>query len=128
MAMSENSQWLGKNLVLVKRTQESMERCNGCRSITERLLKTDNRATTATQCHPLPNTKILDNSKMKIFEDDKLTNATRNLKFVLEWVQNICSKRRKCWSPAFSPFFTNVFNGFLSKSLEVGNVWQRTSW
>ena len=39
----------------------------------------------------LPNNKILDQSKVKDFADNKI-NVTRNLNFVLAWVKNISGK------------------------------------
>ena len=31
------------------------------------------------------------------------------IKYVSESIKNILEKRTKCWLPAFSPFFNNVF-------------------
>ena len=39
----------------------------------------------------LPNDKILDSSKLKAFEDDKI-NVNQNLKFDMGWVENIVGK------------------------------------
>ena len=47
--------------------------------------------------------KILALTKLRGFADDKI-NVTQKLKFVLDWVENIVGKRRKCWKPALSPF------------------------
>ena len=62
--------------------------------------------------NPLPNDKILDWSKFNALTDDKI-NVTRNLKFVLDNVENILGKGRKCWLK--KPLF--------SESLKVGIVW-----
>ena len=53
----------------------------------------------------LPNDKILDRSKLKLFADDKI-NFVEKLKPVLGWVENIVRKGRKSWLPASSPFPT----------------------
>ena len=45
----------------------------------------------ATVLNSLPNDKIFDLSKFKVFADDKLT-ATEKLKFVLGWLENIVEK------------------------------------
>ena len=39
IVMWECTQWLGKNIMRLKKLQESMDRCTGCRDITEMLLK-----------------------------------------------------------------------------------------
>ena len=59
-----------------------------------------------------PNDKILRSSKLKAFLDGKI-NVTEKLKIVLGRVEKHCGKRRKCWSPAFSPFPTMFSKGFL---------------
>ena len=53
----------------------------------------------------LPNVKILDQSKLKEFADDKRI-VTQRFKFVLERVENIWGKRRKRCLPVFSSFLT----------------------
>ena len=53
----------------------------------------------------LPNDKFLDCSKCKAFADDKI-NVIEKLKFVFGKDKKHCVKRRKCWLPAFSPFYT----------------------
>ena len=45
--------------------------------------------------NPLPKDKILDWSKFKTLTDDKIND--QKLNFVLERVENILGKRRKCW-------------------------------
>ena len=65
----------------------------------------------------LPNDKFLDWSKLKIFPDDK-SNLAEKQKFVLERVENIVGKRRKCWLPAFSPFPTIFSKDFLPRSVK----------
>ena len=47
---------------------------------------------------PVQNDKILGLSKLKAFADDNI-NVTQNLKFVLERMESIMEKRRKCWLP-----------------------------
>ena len=64
-----------------------------------------------------PNDKILDQSKLKEFADDKV-NVTLKIKFVLGRVENIVGKRRKCWLPAFSPFATMFSKGFLYRVIK----------
>ena len=61
--------------------------------------------------NPLPDDKILDWSKLKALAYDKKKNVTKKLKFVLGMVENM-RRRRKCWLPAFSPFFTMFSKGF----------------
>ena len=51
----------------------------------------------------LPNDKVLDLSKLEAFAEDKI-NVPQKLKFIAGRIENILGKRRKCWSPAFSPF------------------------
>ena len=53
--------------------------------------------------NPLPNDKILDLFKMKVFADDIL-NVTENLTFLFDRVENIVGKGERL--PAFSPFPT----------------------
>ena len=55
--------------------------------------------------NPLPDGKFLDSSKFKAFADDKI-NVTKKIKISLEKGRKHGGKRRKCWSPAFSPFPT----------------------
>ena len=53
--------------------------------------------------NPLPNNKILDQSKLKAFADEKL-QVIQMAKFVLDKIKNIVGKRRKYWLPALSSF------------------------
>ena len=71
----------------------------------------------------LPNGKILDWSKLKAFAE---------VNYKCDWKIEICfgtgkkhcGKRRKCWLPAFSPFFPLCFQAApFSRSLKVGIVW-----
>ena len=53
----------------------------------------------------LPNYKSLDLSKFKVFADDKKNvTETEKQKFVIERVENMLEKKRKCWLPACSVF------------------------
>ena len=70
----------------------------------------------------LPDNKYLDWSKLKAFADDKI-NVTQKLKFMLGRVENFFEKRRKCWSPAFSPFPTMFEKLSFPEVLKVGIVW-----
>ena len=51
--------------------------------------------------NPLPNDKVLNETKFKAFADNKL-----NYKKIifLSLIEQKTGKRRKCWLPAFSPF------------------------
>ena len=53
--------------------------------------------------NPLPNDVILDYTKLKAFEDDKI-NAAQKIISVFGQLENIEEKKRKCWFQAFSPF------------------------
>ena len=67
---------------------------------------------TILRVNSLPNDKVLDWSKLKAFADDKI-NVTVNSKFFMGRVENIVGKGKKCWLPAFFPFFHNVFKRLL---------------
>ena len=70
----------------------------------------------------VPN-KILDQSKLKAFADDKI-NVTKNIEICYENGRKHCGRRRKCWLPSFSPFPTMFSKGFLVPGLlKVGIVW-----
>ena len=58
----------------------------------------------------LPNDKILDQSKLKAFADDKIDCWNDDL--YLWYGRKHCGKRRKCWLPAFSPFPTVFSKAF----------------
>ena len=75
----------------------------------------------------LPNDKILDQSKLKAFGDDK-TNATKKLKFVLEMVENILGKGEnagKCWKildqSKLKAFADDKINATKKLNIEFGN-------
>ena len=51
----------------------------------------------------LPNSKILDWSKLNAFADTK-TNMIETMKFFLEKIENNVGNGEKCWLPTFSPF------------------------
>ena len=70
----------------------------------------------------LPNDKILDQSKLKRFADNKI-NVIQKQKFVLERVEKIVGKGEKCWLPAFSPFPIMFSKGFFFKVIKVVIVW-----
>ena len=58
----------------------------------------------------LPNDKILDLSKLKVFADNKII-ATQKLKFVLEIVGNIVGKRKNSHKTSVSLYHTvQTFN------------------
>ena len=61
----------------------------------------------------LPNDKILTQSKFKEAADDKII-VTQGLKFVFWNNRKHCGKRRKCWSPAFSPLPAMFSKAFFS--------------
>ena len=62
----------------------------------------------------LPNDKFLDWSKLKAFSrlQNKCNSKTKVL-FVMG--RKHCGKRRKCWSPAFSPFPAMFSKGFFCR-------------
>ena len=64
-----------------------------------------------------PNNNILNESKFIAFADDKII-MTQKLKILLERVENIVGKRRKCWLPAFSPFLTMFSDTFFSAGVK----------
>ena len=55
----------------------------------------------------LPNNKILDLSKLKVFADDKII-MTQNLNFVLGRVENIVGKGENAGYKHFLPMFSKV--------------------
>ena len=57
----------------------------------------------------IPNSKVLDWSKLKAFAEDKI-NVTEKKKneICLGMGRKHCGKRRKSWLPVFSPFPTNI--------------------
>ena len=63
---------------------------------------------------PLKENKILALSKLKAVVHNKL-KFTQNIEFVLNWVENIMGKKRKCWLQARSPFPTIFLKGFFLK-------------
>ena len=62
----------------------------------------------------LPNGKFLDWSKLQELADDKI-NVTEKIKFCIGKGRKHVGKRRKCWSPAFSPFPTMFSKGFFPR-------------
>ena len=65
----------------------------------------------------LPNDKILDQSKLKAFADDKI--CYRKMEIWFGKGRKHCGKRRKCWLPAFSPFPTMFSKGFLYRVIKT---------
>ena len=66
----------------------------------------------------LPEVKILDWSKLRVFADDKIMSAKMMI-FVSDRVENIVEKGNKCWFPAFSPFPTMFSKGFLIQVVQI---------
>ena len=64
--------------------------------------------------NPFPHDKILDQTKLKAFVDDKL-NLTKMIISVFDRVENIV-KKEKLLVQAISPFSHNVFKRFLSQT------------
>ena len=62
----------------------------------------------------LPNDKILDQSKLKAFADDKI-NVKKKNEICSGKGRKYCGKRRKCWLPAFSPFPTMFSKGLFPR-------------
>ena len=58
--------------------------------------------------NPFPHNKILDQTKLKAFADDKL-NVTKIMISVYDRVENIVEKRRNCFYKQF-PFFPQLFS------------------
>ena len=81
--------------------------------------------------HPVnsfPNDKFIDWSKFKAFADVKIY-VTQTKKFFFGMGRKLCGKRRKCWSPAFSPFPTMFSKGLffrVVKSLDCVVMGYRT--
>ena len=73
---------------------------NRCRKI---LRKGSNSSGSFWYINSLPNSKILDQSKLKAVADDKI-NLTEKLKFIFGMVEKHFRERRKCWFSAFPPF------------------------
>ena len=73
----------------------------------------------------LPNDKILDVNKLKLFADKKL-NIARMMIFLLDRIENIWEKE-KCWLlawlPAFSPFHIGFPKPSSLWSFKVRIVW-----
>ena len=74
--------------------------------------------------NPFPHDKILDQTKLKAFADDKL-NATKIIISVFDRVENIVGKGEIACTSNFS-FSCNVFKGFLHRPVKrchrVGKV------
>ena len=58
----------------------------------------------------LPNNKIVNFIKLKVFADNKINVALMMIS-VFEWVENSVGKGEKCWQLAFSPFPTLFAKG-----------------
>ena len=65
----------------------------------------------------LPNDKILDWSKLKAFEDDKI-NETEKLKFVLESVENMVGKGENAGNQHFLLFPHYFSKGFIDRVIK----------
>ena len=59
----------------------------------------------------LPNDKILDQSKIKAFADNK-KKCDQKIEICLGMGRKHCVERRKCWLPAFSLFPTMFSKAF----------------
>ena len=70
----------------------------------------------------LPNDKILDQSELKAFADDKI-NVNKNLKFVFGQVENIVGKGENAGYQHFLLFPQCFQKASFSGSLKVGIVW-----
>ena len=64
--------------------------------------------------NPFPNNKILDQTKLKAFTDDKLS-VTKMIVSVFDRVENIAGKREIACTSNFS-FYHNVFKMLLSQT------------
>ena len=62
---------------------------------------------------PLPHDKILDQTKLKAYSDDKL-NVTKMIISIFDRVENNCGRRRNCLYKQFL-LSHNVFKRFLSQ-------------
>ena len=86
-----------------------MDRCNGHCDITEILLKTALNTIQSVYLqsrflfNPFPHNKILDQTKLKAFADDKL-NVTKMIVSALDRVENIVGKRKNCLYKQFLLF------------------------
>ena len=56
-------------------------------------------------------TQFLDLPKLKVFAHNK-SNDTQKMKFVFEQGRNQCWKKRKCYIPEFSQFYTTFSKAF----------------
>ena len=67
------------------------------------------------------NDKVLERTKLKASADDILYVAKKTIS-VLDRIENIVGKRRKCWLPAFSPFptmFSKIFSFNVDKTRDL---------
>ena len=64
--------------------------------------------------NPIPNDKILNQSKLKAFADSKM-NLTKKLKFAFEKVENIVGKKEKMLVTSIFSFSNNVFKRLLTQ-------------
>ena len=62
--------------------------------------------------YSLLNNKMLDQSKLKAFADNKIRVTGKKIEIYLGKGRKHCGKRRKCCLPAFSPFPTMFSKGF----------------
>ena len=72
----------------------------------------------------LPNDKTVVSSKLKSCADDKI-NVTQQLKFVMEWVENIVEKGENAGSQYFLLFQKCFQKLSIFGTLKVGIMWQR---
>ena len=72
--------------------------------------------------NPLPNDKILDWSKFKVFADDKI-NVNQKLKFTMGRVEHIAGKGENAGYQHFLLFPQCFQKASFSWSLKVGIVW-----
>ena len=74
--------------------------------------------------NPLPNNKILDQSKLKAIADEKL-KVIQLAKFVLDKTENIVGKEENAGYKHFLLFPQCFQNTFSLRSLKVAIVWYR---
>ena len=70
----------------------------------------------------LQNNKILDQTKAKAFEDNKI-NIAPVMVFVVAKAKNIVGNRRKCWLPSIFSYSQQCFLETSSVSLKLLIVW-----
>ena len=80
--------------------------------------------TVSLELNPLPDDKILDWSKFKVFADDEIY-MTDKLKIGLGRVENMVGKGENASNQHFLLFPQCFQNASFLKSLKVGIVWER---